>query len=168
SREEAASLANGVERSHYLDLVREALYDELAPLAIGEPLLADSLRNTAAPRHEMAARFADAHPDEEAHLAQLLRAAHAPVPDIDDADMVALLQERKRVAQEAEAALHERLVSRTVPLRLLFDDAVPDRTPGALILGLKRLGVNPAGNDVLYQQFGYDNRYHRWTKLFDW
>ena len=57
SREEAASLANGVERSHYLDLVREALYDELATLAIGEPLLAESLSTPGTPRPEMAARF---------------------------------------------------------------------------------------------------------------
>ena len=39
SREEAASLANGVERSHYRDLVREALYDELTLEAVGRPLL---------------------------------------------------------------------------------------------------------------------------------
>jgi hypothetical protein len=33
---------------------------------------------------------------------------------------------------------------------------------------LKSLGVNPAGNDLLYQEFRFDgNRYRRWTELFD-
>ena len=42
SREEAADLSNGIERSHYRDLVREAMYDELWKFAVGEAqLLAD-------------------------------------------------------------------------------------------------------------------------------
>jgi len=36
-----------------------------------------------------------------------------------------------------------------------------------LIQRLKTLGVNPAGNDVLYQDFWYDNRFRHWTTLFD-
>ena len=43
--------------------------------------------------------------------------------------MLALLQDRQRTALAAVADLRGRLVSRTVPLRLLFDDAVPDKTP---------------------------------------
>ena len=34
SREDAASLSNGIERSHYDDLVREALFDELTQEAM--------------------------------------------------------------------------------------------------------------------------------------
>jgi len=43
SREDAASIANGIERSHYNDLVREAMYDELLRLALGEGSLLNDL-----------------------------------------------------------------------------------------------------------------------------
>ena len=59
---------------------------------------------------------------------------------------------------------------REVELRLLFEGRHPgvDTTePGFLIHRLKKLGVNPAGNDVLYQEFNYDGDYHHWTKFFD-
>ena len=39
SREDAASISNGIERSHYLDLMREAAYDELRRAALGEASL---------------------------------------------------------------------------------------------------------------------------------
>lgn len=168
SREEAASLSNGVERSHYLDLVREALYNELAALGLGQPQLLESLEDSNVQRSAVAERFAQSHPGEEERLSRLVRAAITPVPELGDSDMEAVLRERRRSAQAAIAELRERRLSRTVALRLLFDDAEPERTPGALVLGLKGLGVNPAGNDVLYQQFSYEGGYHRWTELFDW
>ena len=73
SREEAASLANGVERSHYLDLVREALYDELATLALGEPLLLEDLAAGGQATSPPAVRFAAAHLGAVARLGSLLR-----------------------------------------------------------------------------------------------
>ena len=80
SREEAASLANGVERSHYLDLVREALYDELAKLAIGEPPPARRSRSARQARaRSRQSRFAaDLSPTQRRSLSQLIRAAHHP------------------------------------------------------------------------------------------
>jgi hypothetical protein len=169
SREEAASLANGVERSHYLDLVREALYDELATIALGEPLLLDDLQVAGRPRSTQAVRFADTHPGADERLLLLMRAATSPVPILDDAEMMTVLQERRRAAAVAVAELQARLVSRTVPLRLLFDDDAADPiSAGALLVRLKALGVNPGGNDVLYQDYRYDSSWHRWTDFFDW
>lgn len=168
SREEAASLANGVERSHYLDLVREALYDELSALAIGEPLLLRDLIANGEARSEHAVRFLTTHPDAAPRLQALLRAATNPVPDLDDPDMVAVLEQRHREAQGAVALLDRRGDNRTVPLHLLFDSRGGDAfDPGALLLRLKKLGVNPAGNEVLYQDFKYDGAWHRWTDFFD-
>jgi hypothetical protein len=45
----------------------------------------------------------------------------------------------------------------------------PDnKDPGLLIQRLKVLGVNPAGNDLHYQEFEYDSKEdHHWTKFFD-
>jgi hypothetical protein len=169
SREEAASLANGVERSHYLDLVREALYDELAALALGEPQLLADLEASGRPQSPSAVDFTEHRPSAQPHLESLIRAATSPVPSLPDADMQALLQQRQDAAANELHELRDRLISRTVPLRVLFEDP-PDNLlqPGALLRRMKALGVNPAGNDVLYQDFRYDGSYHRWTTFFDW
>ncbi len=168
SREEAAALANGVERSHYLDLLREALYDELSRLAIGEPQLLRDLESRDEPSSPEAARFADVHPGAVEHLRRTIRAANAEVPDLDDPEMVAVLQQRQARARSEITSLHERGASRTAPLRYLFDGPQDDPTaPGRLLLRLKALGVNPGGNEVLYQDYKYDGTWHRWTEFFD-
>jgi len=169
SREEAASLSNGVERAHYLDLVREAMYDELAARAIGEPALLRDLEMGTDPTSEAAIRFASGHPGALAQLAQIARAAMGPIPNTGDPDIQALLEKRKRDAERDVTALRERGLSRTLPLRILFDD--PPGDPGAtaaIVLRFTALGVNPAGNDVLYQDYEYDGGYQRWTKFIDW
>jgi DEAD/DEAH box helicase domain-containing protein len=169
SREEAASLANGVERAHYLDLLREALYDELATVALGEPQLLEDIETARQRRSPAATRYARASPGAEARLRQTLRAATADIPELDDDDMRKVLEDRRRAAQQAVAELRARLNSRTVPLRLLFEDPAADPTAvGSLIARLENLGVNPGGNDVLYQDFHYDGSWHRWTEFFDW
>ena len=48
----------------------------------------------------------------------------------------------------------------------LFEDGDGDG-PGLLIRRFKTLGVNPGGQDILYQEFLYDNEWRRWTSLFD-
>ena len=168
SREEAASLANGVERSHYLDLVREALYDELATLALGEPLLLRDLEASNEPTSPHAARFGAAHPGAADRLRGLLKTAGAQVPQLDDPEMTAVLLERQAAAQRAIDDLRVRETTRTVALRQLFEGSPADPTgPGSLLLRLKALGVNPAGNEVLYQDYKYDGTWHRWTEFFD-
>ena len=168
SREEAASLANGVERSHYLDLLREALYDELAIFALGEPVLLRVIENPTEPPSPHAVRFAQTHPDAQERLEEILRAATTEIPDIGDLDMKAILEERQQCASEELDDLRRRASSRTVPLRLLFEGpaSAPDG-PGSLLLRLKSLGVNPGGNEVLYQDYQYDGAWHRWTDFFD-
>src|SRR4030042_6197517 len=54
SREDAASISNGIERSHYLDLLREALYDELHHTAVGEGTLLADLELYGVPRSAIA------------------------------------------------------------------------------------------------------------------
>ena len=168
SREEAASLANGVERSHYLDLVREALYDELAKLAIGEPQLLADLEAHSESCSLPAARFAATHPAAQQRLARLIRSSTSPIPDLDDPDMVGLLRQRQAAAEAALAEVRQRAETRTVPLRLLFEGPDGDpAAPGTLVLRMKALGVNPGGPEVLYQDYRYDGSWHRWTDFFD-
>ena len=168
SREEAASLANGVERSHYLDLLREALYDELAAFALGEPILLDDIENNTNTLSPHRVRFAEAHPDAQERLRKLLSAATGEIPDILDLDMRKDLEERQKRASDEIHEIRKTAKERTVPLRLLFEgpESDPD-PPGALLLRLKNLGVNPGGCAVLYQDFHYDGTWHRWTDFFD-
>src|SRR5207302_1616825 len=136
---------------------------------LGEPMLLEDLESAGHPQSPQALHFLEMHTDAEDRLRSLLRAATAPVPDLDDKDMAAVLQERRRVADDDVTRLRARRTSRTVPLRMLFDDPnVDPSSTGALLVRLKTLGVNPAGNDVLYQDYSYDGSWHRWTDFFEW
>jgi len=171
SREEAAAQANGIERHHYRGLVREAMYRDLRMSAIGRPSLLDDLESHGMPHSPDGQDYARTYPEAVAELQELLSIASDEVP--------ANLAERQRRALEAirEQAIAEldsirsQGTSRSVPLRALFEatDAAGEPTrPGILIRNLARLGVNPSGLHVHYQDFKYDNQFHRWTTLFDW
>ena len=139
SRQDAAVLANGIERSHYTDLVREAMYGELRKAVTKAP------------------------PPELVELAQIDNDVLANLPSAARNEL------EKRIAEAKEKRAHftAHNVSRTIPLRLLFEDDNTERGTGTLIQRLKSLGVNPAGQDILFQEFKYDNDWYRWTTLFD-
>ncbi len=170
SREEAAGLANGVERSHYLDLVREAMYDELIIEALGEPELLAALEDGGDLNSREAERFESSHPGVKEILRKLLAEARRDIPEHEDNEFVEFLSRKREAARTKVNEIRERGESRRVPLRHLFEspDAHGDVTgPGRLIKRLELLGVNPGGNDVLYQEYKYDANWHRWTDLFD-
>ena len=139
SRQDAAELANGIERSHYTDLVREAMYEELWKAAMTSP-----------------------PPD-------LVARAGMDINTMGDLPEEArtVLQQSITTAEADLARFAKRNANRTVPLKLLFEGADADKETGALIQRLKALGVNPAGQDVLFQEFNYDDAWRRWTTLFD-
>lgn len=169
SREEAAALANGIERSHYLDLTREALYDELHAAAVAEPRLLSELERGLPVLSPEVQEFSRTHPGARDKLEGQMRAATAPLPPVTDPGQRAILEEYQRSAERNLEGLRHRGQLRTVPLRLLFeslDQAGTWAGTGLLIQRLKQLGVNPGGNDVLYQDYRYGGDYHRWTTLF--
>jgi ATP-dependent helicase YprA (DUF1998 family) len=170
SREDAASISNGIERSHYLDLVREAMYDELASVALGEAALLHDLQVAGAPAQPAAVRYAAANPGSEQTLLRDIELAATPIP----AGLPPAFQQPLEQARDAAVArirdIQARGTSRIVLARILFESPNPQAAPnhpGLLTHRLQRLGVNPAGNDVLYQDFKYDNEWHRWVDLFD-
>ena len=166
SRQDAAELANGIERSHYRDLVREAMYDELSKVAIREPRLLDELRNSGNPSSPESRALAKSNPDIVHRLKGFLQQADADMPNIPDPDMRAYLLRYVAGAKAELDKIAARAKSRTVPLRILFveDD---EQGPGSFIRRLKSLGVNPGGQDILYQKFKYDNEWRKWTTVFD-
>jgi DEAD/DEAH box helicase domain-containing protein len=169
SREEAADLSNGIERSHYRDLVREATYDELRKFAVGEAQLLADLEQHGQPVSVEATRMAIACPAEVDQINRLLRTARAPISPIDDPEQREFLQQRRDTALSKIQEIRENGASRTIPLRWLFEgmDLNDLIAPGLLIQRLKSFGVNPGGNDVLYQDYKYDGYYRRWTTVFD-
>ena len=161
SREDAASIANGIERNHYNDLVREAMYDELLLISRGEGELLEDLRTTNAPVRPDARRFADINPAAVPELQSALQTAHTTLPPDLPPAIASAFNAEKTKAEERLAAIVERQQTRTVPAQLLFEG------DGLLIHRLKKMGVNPAGNDSLYQEFKYDGTYHHWTEFYD-
>lgn len=167
SREEAAKLSNGIERSHYSDLVRETLYDELEHECTARLDLLDDLSTIGHPSRTSAIRLAERSPEVVTELSAIAKDAARQIREDYDPDVRELLQAKKEKAELAIASLRETAGSRTVPVRLLFEGRDDPRQPGLLIERLKRLGLNPAGNDLLYQEMRFDGEYRRWTELFD-
>lgn len=168
SREDAAAISNGIERNHYNDLVREAMYDELMKVALGEGTLLEDLEAHGHALRDVAREFAALNPDAEPQLREALEQVVQDTSGIPAA-FRAMAEQAKAAATSKLAAVRRRKETRTVPTRLLFesDDPLDPEGPGVLIKRLKALGANPAGVDVLYQEFKYDGRWHQWTELFD-
>lgn len=169
SREDAASIANGIERSHYSDLMREAMYDELRLSALGEASLLKDLQSGGAPSAAEALRYAETEPTAVARLTQSLEMSSAQIPESLPEVLRSLLVKNRGDEMQKLSEIRERGNTRIVALRLLFEAGDPGNLSylGTLIERLKRIGINPAGNDILYQDINYDNQFRHWTTLFD-
>lgn len=171
SREDAASVSNGIERNHYRDLVREAMYDELRRAAIAEGMLLEDIGTHGCAQRPDAVRLANSSPETLESIRWALRYASRPIPDGLDPEDKEMFVERQRRAQSTVSKIRHRFQSRTVALRSLFeseDERGMNTGPGLLIRCLKNLGLNPAGNDVLYQEFLLNREKLAWTDLFDY
>ncbi|MBD1929829.1 DEAD/DEAH box helicase [Trichocoleus sp. FACHB-90] len=165
SREDAASISNGIERTHYLDLVREAIADELGRIAIDQPRLLQDLQTHGQPTCPEAIRFAQRHSNAVEQLQEQINLANLPIPaGLPDLALQVLQQQRDN-AQAVLNEIQQRNNTRVVPLRVLFEGE--DQELGLFIQRLKILGINPAGNDIQFQEYKYDGNWHHWTKLFD-
>ncbi len=167
SREDAAQLSNGIERSHYLDLVREAMYDELSKVAIGEPQLLADLKAQGKAASKPAIEFVNSHPESEDSLRDLIKRADTKLPDVPDPALRAYMEKYSADAKSAIELIMMHGKTRTVPLSILFESGEDGRGPGLFIQRLKALGVNPGGQDILYREIKYDGDFRRWTTLFD-
>lgn len=171
SREDAASISNGIERTHYLDLVRETMYDELYSVAFGEGLLLADLETHGQAQCTAAVAYAANHPETVSRLWREIELDRTAIPDgLSDIFRERLEEDKERAARTL-MAIRQRAMTRMVPLRALYESD-PEDTSGArsilLIKRLKRLGINPAGNDVMYQMFNYEGEDHDWTEFFDY
>lgn len=163
SREDAAQIANGVERNHYTELVREIVVDELRMQILGEPQLLSDIENNRYPYSEHSQAYLSRNPGADQKLKRLLELSRTEIPPA--------LPEAAREALEAETVkatlkldeIRSKGAQRVVPIAKLLPPPENLADCGVLIRKLLRLGVNPAGNDVLLQEFGWDGAYHHWT-----
>lgn len=168
SREDAATMANGIERNHYDDLVREAVYDELLNDTLGECALTEDLAAGGSPASPAALAYVRRNPDAVRRLTEELELSREAVPEVRSASVRARWEADRDRAAAAIAVRRQRWQSRVVPAAALLFNPTDSRLAGSLLTRLKRLGVNPAGVDVDYQEFKYrPGDFRRWTEFFD-
>jgi len=168
SREDAAGISNGIERNHYDDLVREAIYDELMHQVFGEFRL---LRDIEAGHPSLSGQslfYLARNPSAQERIANDLAVERDPIAPGLSQVYHDILNRAKQDATARLAVIRDRGATRIIPSNVLLVDSGDPRLAGLLIKRLKSLGVNPAGADVLYQDFKFATRdYRRWTDMFD-
>jgi Lhr-like helicase len=167
SREDAARISNGIERNHYNDLVREAMYDELLMAVEGEQNYIAEIRAAGVAAGAVARGFAAANPARADELRKALGEAQLPVPQGVPEAVAKLISDTRLAAERKLADARSRGASRVVPAFILFQGVSNPQSTGFLTDRLRRTGVNPAGNDNRYQDYLVDGRYEHWTRLFD-
>ena len=161
SREDAAQISNGVERNHYLELVREIVCDELHAAINGVPSLIKDLEQgrSLSPASQ---EYVDRHPGDYERYRDLTRTASLPKEGMPKTVLDAINNAICKIGQ-AKASGRDRIV----PISVVLPPPDDPLECGVLVRRLIERGVNPAGNDVLLQEFGWDKEYHPWTTLFD-
>lgn len=169
SREDAAGMANGVERNHYRDLVREFLYREAETLVVGA---SDALQGleTKLPMTPAAKRFMENHPAAWKEMQLDWTRVSSPPPLGSDPAFVRLFEEDSAPRRRRLEDIRRRGAERRAPLRTLFNRYASGdfSQPGLLMESLLRLGVNPAGAELKFQDFKFNSKYRHWTEAFDW
>lgn len=167
SREDAAQIANGIERNHHKDLVRETMYDALLDSVEGEAYFVQDVRAGGAAVRQQAISFANSNPARATELRQAVTDSAMEIPAGVAAAVLELVQRTRNAAIQKLNDAETRAARRVVPARLLFQSSADLAQPGALVERLRAIGVNPAGNDLLYQDYIVDSAWHHWTSLFD-
>jgi DEAD/DEAH box helicase domain-containing protein len=167
SREDAAELANDIERLHYSDVLRELTFVELSDLVERDGVLLALARDASWEPHDLSS----ADQERTKRFTELIQTASTALNLLNGlpSTMVEAVKHAQRAAH-AELDLIERRVStRQVALTALTENERGDVShPGPLIERIVRLGMNPAGLDHKYQDFRMAGtlQYH-WTRLFD-
>lgn len=162
SREEAAQVANKVERTHYTDLLRHSVVSELRLAAMGEVKLLEELEQGVNELSPIAQEFANAIPNALENFKRILKTVHNGEPDDDDPDLLELYQKRKLAYDQIMSRSNTRIVN----CNDLVGKPADSLDCGRLVRRILRLGVNPAGPDRKVQRIGRYGQYH-WTALFD-
>lgn len=152
SREDAAQIANGIERDHFSDLMREILVNELhSNLMFRFQILNTFDSGDIAKRVELKQQSQTIF-DEIEYL-------------VDNSNYNENNTNKLREKQEAEAKLNE-IRSLTLNLRNLVD-ITNSVNLAPLVKHFVELGINPGGNDISLQTRLLNNNFVPWYDLID-
>ena len=161
SREEAARTSNGIERSHYQDLIREMIYNELNLVVEGLPFVLKDIENEQDdPKNKKAKKYDEKHPGSFNNLKDKIKYIKIYEQQSDPAEEI-----RKRAEQYKQKIKTIKRMGETkiVPIKILFEEGEEQ----TLLLRLKNMGVNPAGNSMNTFWDNEKQEEYSWTSLFN-
>lgn len=152
SREDAAQIANGIERNHFSDLMREVLVKELHSNLMYRFQIVDAFDKGNTARQQELKEQSQTIFDEIEYL-------------IDNSNYNGNNTNKLREKQEAEIKLNE-IRSLTLNVRSLVD-ITNSLNLAPLIKQFVSLGINPGGNDISLQTRLLNNNFVPWYDLID-
>lgn len=152
SREDAAQIANGIERNHFSDLMREVLVKELHSNLMFRFQIVDAFDNGNTARQQELKKQSQTIFDEIEFL-------------VENSAYTGTNASRIREKQEAEIKLNE-IRSLTLNVRSLVH-ITNSLNLAPLIKHFVGLGINPGGNDISLQTRLLNNNFVPWYDLID-
>lgn len=152
SREDAAQIANGIERNHFTDLIREILVKELHSNLMFRFQIVSAFENGDTIRQEELKKQSSTIFDEIEFL-------------IENSNYPGTNSNRLKEKQEAILKLNE-IRSLTLNVRSLVH-ITNSLNLAPLIKHIVSLGINPGGNDISLQTRLLDNNFVPWYDLID-
>lgn len=154
SREDSAQVANGIERNHFSDLLRELLIRELNCRLIIKLDILNIFKSGAMDRLES---FRDEYP-------QLID----EIDDIWDAATRERVRPTPKALADKNAALRriKEIETRVIKVRDLVE-YTNTQNLAPLVQKLAALGINPGGNDIKLQKVQHNNSTIKWYDIID-
>lgn len=152
SREDAAQIANGIERNHFTDLMREILVNEL--------------HSNLMLRYQIVSAFDSGDTTKQGELKRQSQTVFDEIEYlVENSNYSGTNANRLREKHEAEVKLNEvRLL--TLNIRSLID-ITNSVNLAPLIKHFVELGINPGGNDISLQTRLLNNNFVPWYDLID-
>ena len=154
----------GWRESHYQDLIREIIHNELQLTARGLPALLSDIEDHGVCKSEKAEEYEEKHPGSFERLKDKRKTIENFEKLFEQhLDPSMELKEKAEKYKKEQMDIRKMYQTGVVPLQILFEDD----TDESLILRLKNMGVNPAGNSKDRIWDNEDDEGKSWTDLFD-
>lgn len=166
SREDAAKISNDIERFHYTDMLRDAIFAELRVAVMGRSRFASALQNGRQP-DELARRYEARFPTEALVLRKAVQTTHdlgfKPFVQLTPVEQQELISANQKVTLAVTSVAGQR-----IPLQQLYADLVGTQANVPMLINrLKNLGINPAGFTKRFAKYWALNQRNKW-QAFDW
>jgi len=152
SREDAAQIANGIERNHFTDLLREILVNELHTNLMLRYQIVNAFDKDDTTRQAELCQQSQTIFDEVEYLIEKSNYSGANANRLrEKEDAIARLNEYRSLLINVRELVH---ISNSLNL-------------APLIKRFSKLGINPGGNDISIQSWLHDGRFIPWYELIN-